>query len=102
MTRRKSSTYAPSRFAGSISAFTPPRRSQSTTSDPAAPEPTVEALDEALEALSASDERKARIGELHYFAGLTHSEIARALDLSPATVDRDLRFARAWLKREMS
>ena len=71
-------------------------------SDPAAAEPTVEALDEALDAISGADPRKARIVELHYFAGLTHGEIARTLELSPATVDRDLRFAKAWLKRLMS
>lgn len=71
-------------------------------SDPAAAQPTVEALDQALEALASSDTRKARIVELHYFAGFTHAEIARTLELSPATVDRDLRFAKAWLKRQLS
>jgi RNA polymerase sigma factor (TIGR02999 family) len=62
----------------------------------------IEALDDALCALAGFDERKARIIELHYFAGLTHPEIASALDLSPSTVDRDLRLARAWLRRELS
>jgi len=61
----------------------------------------IAALDDALEALSALDARMVRIVELHYLAGMTHAEIARALDLSPSTVDRDLRLARAWLKREM-
>ncbi len=74
---------------------------EETLSQPAAPEAGVEELDDALEALSAVDERKVRVIEMHYFAGLTHTDIAQALELSPSTVDRDLRLARAWLKREM-
>lgn len=62
-----------------------------------APSEDVEALDEALERLAARDARKARVVELHYFAGLNYDEIAEALSISPATVDRDLRFAKAWL-----
>ncbi len=69
------------------------------TDDPAA---DVLALDEALTRLEAIDERKARAVELHYFSGLTYDELAGALGVSAATVDRDLRFARAWLRREMS
>ncbi len=67
-----------------------------------AAEAGIEALDDALEALSALDERKVRIVELHYFSGMTHPEIARLLELSASTVDRDLRLARAWLKRALS
>ncbi len=63
----------------------------------AAPSDDVEALDEALERLAARDPRKARVVELHYFAGLNYDEIAEALSISAATVDRDLRFAKAWL-----
>lgn len=55
------------------------------------------ALDEALERLAAFDERKAKVVELHYFAGLTYAEIAGALEVSDVTVFRDLRLARAWL-----
>jgi RNA polymerase sigma factor (TIGR02999 family) len=62
-----------------------------------APNADIEALDEALEALAAQDPRKARVIELHYFGGLNYDEIAEALELSVATVNRDLRFARAWL-----
>jgi RNA polymerase sigma factor (TIGR02999 family) len=62
-----------------------------------APNADIEALDEALEALATQDPRKARVIELHYFAGLNYDEIAEALELSVATVNRDLRFARAWL-----
>jgi RNA polymerase sigma factor (TIGR02999 family) len=55
------------------------------------------AIDTALDRLAAIDERKARAVELHYFAGLDYDEVARALDVSPATVHRDLRFAKSWL-----
>ena len=70
----------------------------------AAPErgPDIVALDEALERLSALDERRARAVELHYFGGLTYDETAAVLGVSPATVDRELRLAKAWLYREMS
>jgi RNA polymerase sigma factor (TIGR02999 family) len=60
------------------------------------------ALDEALERLSALDERKARAIELHYFGGLTYDEAAQALGISRATLHRELRVARAWLYRELS
>jgi RNA polymerase sigma factor (TIGR02999 family) len=59
------------------------------------------ALDEALGRLSALDERKGRAVELHYFGGLTYDETAAALGVSPATIDRELRLAKAWLYREM-
>jgi RNA polymerase sigma-70 factor (ECF subfamily) len=62
-----------------------------------APASDVVELDEALTRLAVLDERKARTVELHYFGGLSHDEIARLTGVSLATVDRDLRFARAWL-----
>lgn len=68
--------------------------------DPARPDDLL-ALDEALSRLSALDERKARVVELHYFGGLTYDETAAALGISPATVDRELRMAKAWLYREI-
>lgn len=58
-------------------------------------------LDEALERLLALDERKGRAVELHYFGGLSYEEVAEALAVSPATVHRDLRLARAWLYKEL-
>ena len=58
-------------------------------------------LDEALERLLALEERKGRIVELHYFGGLSYEEVATALEISPATVHRDLRMARAWLFKEL-
>jgi RNA polymerase sigma factor (sigma-70 family) len=60
------------------------------------------ALDGALERLQGLDARQAQVVELSYFAGLTYPEIGRLLDVSEATVDRDLRHARAWLKRELA
>lgn len=56
------------------------------------------AIDELLERLAAFDERKARAVELHYFGGLEYTEVAQVLGISPATVDRDLRFARSWIR----
>jgi RNA polymerase sigma factor (TIGR02999 family) len=56
-------------------------------------------VNQALERLAAQDERLARIVELHFFGGLTHEEAGEALGISPSTVVRDLRLARAWLRR---
>lgn len=56
------------------------------------------ALDEAIEELAGQDPRKASAVELHYYGGLSYDEVAEALDTSPATVHRDLRMARAWLR----
>jgi RNA polymerase sigma factor (TIGR02999 family) len=61
------------------------------------PEEVLE-LNDALERLAAIDERKARVVELHYFGGLSYDEIAEVEEVSAATVDRDLRFAKAWLQ----
>lgn len=58
-------------------------------------------LDAALTALAVEDERKARVVEMHYFGGMTQTEIAQALDVHANTVARDLRFAQAWLQRQM-
>ncbi len=65
------------------------------------PDAGVTVLDEALSRLEAQDERKAKVLELHYFGGLTYDEIAAALDISKATIHRELRMGKAWLKREM-
>ncbi len=59
-------------------------------------------LDRALERLAEQDDRASRAAEMHYFGGLTYEETALALDISSATVDRDLRFARTWLRRALS
>jgi RNA polymerase sigma-70 factor, ECF subfamily len=62
---------------------------------------TVLDVDEALERLALLDARKARIVELKYFGGLQEDEIASVLKVSPITVRRDWRFARAWLYTEL-
>ena len=59
------------------------------------------ALDDALQQLTAMDERKGKIVELYFFGGLTYDETAEVLDISPATVDRELRFSKAWLYRHL-
>jgi RNA polymerase sigma factor (TIGR02999 family) len=60
------------------------------------------ALDEALNALERIDPRRARVIELRFFGGLTVEETGRVLQVSPQTVMRDWRLARAWLARELS
>jgi RNA polymerase sigma factor (TIGR02999 family) len=59
------------------------------------------ALDEALRELEAFDPQKARIVELRYFAGLTIEEAAEVLKISPTTVRREWRRAKAWLYRSV-
>jgi RNA polymerase sigma-70 factor, ECF subfamily len=60
------------------------------------------ALDTALKNLAAQDLRKSEIIELLCFGGLTYDETAAALNISPATVHRELKLAKAWLHRELS
>ena len=65
---------------------------------------TVEVVErlEALNALSRIDERKSRVIELRFFGGLSVEETAEVLKVSPDTVMRDWRLAKAWLLRELS
>lgn len=60
------------------------------------------AIDDALQALARIDARQSRVVELRFFAGLSLEEISQALDIAPATVQRDWTAARAWLYREIS
>jgi RNA polymerase sigma factor (TIGR02999 family) len=60
------------------------------------------AIDDALSALEAFDQRKGKVVELRFFGGLTLEETAQALQVSPDTVKRDWRFAKLWLLRELS
>jgi len=60
------------------------------------------ALDEALVKLEALDARGAAVLHLTYFAGLDRQEIAELLETSVSTIDRSLRFSRAWLKMTLS
>jgi RNA polymerase sigma factor (TIGR02999 family) len=59
------------------------------------------ALDDALTALAAVDERKSRVIELRFFGGLSVEETAAVLDVSVDTVMRDAKLAKAWLQREL-
>jgi RNA polymerase sigma factor (sigma-70 family) len=58
-------------------------------------------LDALLDQLAALDPRAARVLELTYFAGLPRADIAELLEVSVPTVDRELRFARAWLAEQL-
>lgn len=60
------------------------------------------AVDEALQKLEQLDKRKGQVAVMRFFAGLTSEETAEALSVSVETVARDLRFARAWLRNELS
>lgn len=60
------------------------------------------ALHQALERLATRDERAARGLEMAYFGGMERSEIACVLGISVPTVERDLRFARAWLNQQLA
>lgn len=60
------------------------------------------ALDDALNALAKIDPRQSRVVELRFFAGLSLQEISEAMEIAPATVERDWTAARAWLHREIS
>ena len=59
-------------------------------------------LDEALTNLAEIDPRKAELIQLQYFGGLTFRDMEEVTGLSSSTLDRDLRFARAWLKDYLS
>ena len=59
-------------------------------------------LDEAMQRLSIHDQRKSEVVELLFFGGLTYDETAAALNISAATVHRELVMAKAWLHRELA
>ncbi len=59
-------------------------------------------LDEALTSLAEKDPRKSEVVELIYFGGLTYDEAAAALNISAVTVHRELRMAKAYLKRALT
>ena len=59
------------------------------------------ALDEALVSLTQIDERRGRVVEMKFFGGLDVEEIAEVLNVSPDTVKRDWKLAKAWLGREL-
>ena len=59
------------------------------------------ALDDALTALAAVDQRKAKVVELRFFGGLSVKETAEVLNVAPDTVLRDWKLSKAWLRREL-
>jgi len=65
------------------------------------PDLDILAVDQALKRLEALDERKARVVEMKFFAGLTEHEIAGVLGVGRATVERDWAFAKSWLQIQM-
>jgi RNA polymerase sigma-70 factor (ECF subfamily) len=60
------------------------------------------AVDDALNRLAKVDERKSQVVEMRFFGGLSVEETAEVLKVSPDTVMRDWRLAKAWLLRELS
>ena len=67
----------------------------------AAPSDEILALHEAIATLEKEDPRKSQIVLLRFFSGLSMEQIAEQLRVSRATVDREWRFTRAWLSREL-
>ncbi len=67
----------------------------------ARPELEIIAVHETLERLAAFDAQKARIVELRFFGGLSIEETAKVVGIGHATVERDWKLARAWLRREL-
>jgi RNA polymerase sigma factor (TIGR02999 family) len=66
------------------------------------PNPSLLALDDALQRLEKEDPRKGQLIEMRYFGGMTAEESSVALSLPVGTVRRELRLAQAWLRREMA
>lgn len=75
---------------------------EGAVADPGSSQSVILEVDDALNRLAGIDARKSDIVALHYFGGLTYDEIATALDLSAATVDRELRLGKAWLRHELA
>lgn len=65
------------------------------------PDQDLAAIDDALHALAKVDERKAKVIELRFFGGLSVEETASVLEISVQTVNRDWKYAKAWLSREL-
>jgi RNA polymerase sigma factor (TIGR02999 family) len=67
-----------------------------------APDTEILTIHDALDQFTLEHAIKAEVVKLHFFLGMTLDEVARTLDLAPATVDRYWVFARAWLKQRIS
>ena len=66
------------------------------------PDVNLIALDDAMCRLQADNPGSIRVVEMRYFAGMSIDETAEALGISTATVEREWRYARAWLFRELA
>ncbi|HEX5875968.1 MAG TPA: ECF-type sigma factor, partial [Pyrinomonadaceae bacterium] len=66
------------------------------------PEVDLLALNEALDELAKMDPQQSRIVEMKFFGGLSIEEIAEVLSIGHATVERDWKMARAWLRRQLA
>ena len=94
--------HARKRRAGKRGTLVRADRSISKVAGPSnGPDLDVLALHDALTALAALDPRQAEIVELRYFGGLTEAEVAKAKQLSPATIRREVAAAKFWLGRHM-
>jgi RNA polymerase sigma factor (TIGR02999 family) len=94
--------HARKRRAGKRGMLARADRSISRVADPSrGPDLDVLALHDALTALAVLDPRQADIVELRYFGGLTEEEVAKAKQISPATVRREVVAAKFWLGRRM-
>ena len=71
---------------------------QESAIESTAPTEEILAVNDALEALAIEDSTAAQVVKLRYFVGMTISQIAEALEISPRSADRHWLFARAWLK----
>jgi RNA polymerase sigma factor (TIGR02999 family) len=76
-------------------------RAKAEHDSPALETVEVEALEGALSALESLDSRKADVVRMHIVWGMNNTEIAQALDVSIPTVERDWRFAKAWLAEQI-
>ena len=74
-----------------------------TTVEKLVKEPEIDllALNEALDELARMDPQQSQIVELKFFGGLSIEEIAEVLGIGHATVERDWKMARAWLRRQL-
>jgi len=63
---------------------------------------SVMAMEDALRGLEKTDPLKVRLIEMRFFAGMTAEESSSALEIPVHTVRRELRLARAWLRKEMA
>jgi RNA polymerase sigma factor (TIGR02999 family) len=79
------------------------RRISITSAERVVEQPEVDllALNEALDELTQMDPQQSRIVELKFFGGLSIDEIAEVLSIGHATVERDWKMARAWLRRQL-